>query len=276
LTPFEVRRGSSPVILGLPHTGTFVPHEISARLNAEGLRLRDTDWHIEHLYDGLLADATIVRATFHRYVIDANRDPDGVSLYPGQNTTGLVPETDFDDQPIWREGEAPTPDDTAERLAAFHAPYHAALAAEIDRVKAIHGTAILYDCHSIRSVVPFLFEGTLPDLNVGTAGGTTCDPRIEAATNGACRAAAGYTSVLNGRFKGGWTTRHYGRPAEGVHAIQMEIAQAAYLATEAPPFAYDTQKADRLRGTVLAPLLSALEALAPALANASRAEGPAR
>ncbi|KQT47414.1 N-formylglutamate deformylase [Aureimonas sp. Leaf454] len=278
MSPFEVRRGASPVILGLPHTGTDLPPEIAARLNDEGLRLRDTDWHIERLYDGLLPEATIVRATFHRYVVDANRDPDGVSLYPGQNTTSLVPETDFDDQPIWRDGKGPTPRDIAERLAAYHAPYHAALAAEIDRVKAMHGTAILYDCHSIRSVVPFLFEGTLPDLNVGTAGGTTCDPRVEAATIQACRAARGYTSVLDGRFKGGWTTRHYGRPASGVHAIQMEIAQSAYLASEAPPFAYDGAKAERLRA-VLGPLLATLEALAPDLAAAAPAhsfEGPAR
>lgn len=275
MSPFEIRRGSSPVILGLPHTGTDVPPEIAARLNEEGLRLRDTDWHVERLYDGLLPEVTTVRATFHRYVIDANRDPDGTSLYPGQNTTGLVPTTDFDGQPIWMEGKGPTPEDVAARLAAFHAPYHAALAAEIARVKAIHGTAILYDCHSIRSVVPFLFEGTLPDLNVGTAGGTTCDPRVEAAAMEACRNGPGYTSVLDGRFKGGWTTRHYGRPKEGVHAIQMEIAQSAYLATEAPPFAYDEAKATQLRA-VLGPLLEALEGLAPALAAPLSAQGPAR
>ena len=270
MNPFEIRRGSSPVILGLPHTGTFVPPEIAARLNEEGSRLRDTDWHIERLYDGLLPDATTVRATFHRYVIDANRDPEGVSLYPGQNTTGLVPETDFDNQPIWQDGQGPTPDDIAARLEAYHAPYHAALAAEIARVTALHGTAILYDCHSIRSVVPFLFEGVLPDFNVGTSGGTTCDPRVEAATIQACRRARLYTSVLDGRFKGGWTTRRYGRPKEGVHAIQMEIAQVSYLASEAAPFAYDDEKAARLRA-VLGPLLVALEALAPQLA-----EGPTR
>ncbi|QDC02161.1 N-formylglutamate deformylase [Mesorhizobium sp. 8] len=257
----EVRRGSSPVILGFPHTGTDVPADIRARLNDNGLLLADTDWHIHHLYDGLLDDATTVRATFHRYVIDANRDPAGTSLYPGQNTTGLAPETDFDGKAIWKDGEAPTAEDIAARLAEFHVPYHAALAAEIERVKALHGVAILYDCHSIRSHIPFLFEGKLPDFNIGTDMGKTCAPQIEAAAVEVTSAAQGYTSILNGRFKGGWTTRHYGRPQMGVHAIQMELAQSTHLATETVPFAYDEGKADRLR-THLKTLLRRLEVLA--------------
>ena len=244
---FELRQGASPVILGLPHTGTNMPDDVWDRLNDNGRMLADTDWHIHELYDGLLADATMVRATFHRYVIDANRDPSGASLYPGQNTTGLVPDSDFDGKPIWKSGAEPTADDIAARLRDFHAPYHAALKAEIDRVKAIHGIAILYDCHSIRSHIPYLFEGKLPDFNIGTDGCRTCDTRIEQAVVHATEAAEGYTSVLNGRFKGGWTTRHYGKPERQVHAIQMELAQSTHLSAEAPPFAYDAAKAERLR-----------------------------
>jgi formiminoglutamase len=247
MSVFHVSQGSSPIILGFPHTGTDVPADIHARLNDNGRILADTDWHIRDLYDGLLENVTTVRATFHRYVIDANRDPAGVSLYPGQNTTGLVPETDFDGVPIWKDGEAPTEADIAARIRDFHAPYHAALAAEIERVKAMHGIAVLYDCHSIRSHIPFLFDGKLPDFNIGTDSGKTCAPAIEAAAVSATAAAGGYTSILNGRFKGGWTTRHYGRPETGVHAIQMELAQSTHLATEALPFAYDAAKADRLR-----------------------------
>jgi N-formylglutamate deformylase len=243
----DIKQGTSPVILGLPHTGTEVPEAIWNRLNDNGRILADTDWHIHELYDGLLADATSVRATFHRYVIDANRDPAGVSLYPGQNTTELVPTTDFDGKPIWKAGEEPTEADIAERVAAFHAPYHAALAAEIDRVKAIHGIAVLYDCHSIRSVIPFLFDGTLPDFNVGTNLGITCAPEIEAVVENVVASASGYTHIVNGRFKGGWTTRHYGRPQDGSHAIQMELAQSTHLAAEEPPFAYDADRAARLR-----------------------------
>ncbi|MDI6837748.1 MAG: N-formylglutamate deformylase, partial [Rhizobiaceae bacterium] len=207
MTVFELTRGTSPVILAFPHTGTDVPPDIRAQLNDNGRLLADTDWHIHELYAGLLPDATTVRATFHRYVIDANRDPEGVSLYPGQNTTGLVPETNFDGVPIWKDGETPTEDDVARRLAAFHVPYHAAIAAEIERVKALHGVAVVYDCHSIRSHIPFLFEGRLPDFNIGTDMGRTCDPRIQATASEIAASAAGYTSVVNGRFKGGWTTR---------------------------------------------------------------------
>lgn len=263
---FELTRGTSPVILAFPHTGTDVPPDIRARLNDNGRLLADTDWHIHELYAGLLPDATTVRATFHRYVIDANRDPEGVSLYPGQNTTGLVPETDFDGVPIWKDGETPTEDDVARRLAAFHAPYHAALAAEIERVKALHGIAVVYDCHSIRSHIPFLFEGRLPDFNIGTDMGRTCDPRVEAAASEVAASAEGYTHVVNGRFKGGWTTRHYGRPEAGVHAIQMELAQITHLATETQPFAYDTGKAERLR-VHLKTILERIEAIALDLKN---------
>lgn len=245
MIPVEVARGDSPVVLGLPHTGTHVPDAIMADLNERGRGLDDTDWHIERLYDGLLPGATTVRATFHRYVIDANRDPSGASLYPGQNTTGLVPLTDFDGHDIWHR--APEDAEIEERRKTYHAPYHAALAAELERVKAIHGIAILYDCHSIRSEIPFLFDGVLPDFSIGTNMGATCDPAIEAVVQDVCNAAEGYSSVLNGRFKGGWTTRHYGQPTHGMHAIQMELSQATYLSAENPPWSYDSAKAERLR-----------------------------
>ena len=258
MTLVEICEGDSPVILGLPHTGTFLPAEIVARLNARGQLLADTDWHIHRLYDGLLPGATTVRATFHRYVIDANRGPDDASLYPGQNTTGLVPLTDFDGRPIWTE--PPTEDDIADRRVRYHAPYHAALSAQIDRIRTRHGVAILYDCHSIRSHIPFLFDGTLPDFNIGTNLGATCDPRIQNVVSDIVK-ATGRTWVLNGRFKGGWTTRHYGDPRNGVHAIQMELAQATHLTQESPPFDYDPEKAAQLRAT-LADILHQLAALA--------------
>lgn len=262
MTPVEVVRGDGPIVLGLPHTGTFVPDGIRALLNDRGRELADTDWHIERLYDGLLPGATTVRATFHRYVIDANRAPGDESLYPGQNTTGLVPATDFDGVPIW--ARAVMPDETAQRCVDYHAPYHAALRAELDRVRARHGVAILWDCHSIRSLIPFLFQGRLPDFNIGTNSGTTCDPRIAQITQSACQSVPGFTSVLDGRFKGGWTTRHYGNPAHGIHAIQMELAQSTHLTTESAPFAYDPAKAARLR-PILSAILSDLVALAPLL-----------
>ena len=259
MNEIEITRGDSPLVLGLPHTGTYLPGDITG-LNDTGLALADTDWHIHDLYAGLVDDITTVRTRIHRYAIDANRDPSGESLYPGQNTTTLCPLTDFDGKPLYHPGAEPGPTEIARRKAAYHAPYHAALAAELDRVKAKHGFAILYDCHSIRAHIPFLFDGTLPDFNIGTNGGATCDPRIEAATLEETR-ASGRTNVLNGRFKGGWTTRQYGRPSEGVHAIQMELAQASHLATETPPFALDPEKSAALR-PVLKRALTAIEHLA--------------
>lgn len=262
-----VERGDSPVILAFPHSGTAMPPAIADRLNDNGRLLADTDWHLWRLYEGLLPAATTVRALQHRYVVDLNRDPAGTSLYPGQNTTALVPVTDFDGKPIWREGDAPDAAEIAHRVAAVHAPYHAALSAEIARVQSLHGLALVYDCHSIRSRIPYLFEGRLPDLNIGTDMGRTCAGAIEAAALSAVAEATGYSHVLNGRFRGGWTTRHYGRPAEGLHAIQMELAQATHLATEAPPFAYDAARAERLR-----PVLRAvLERIAAAACSSAAA-----
>ncbi|PCJ82125.1 MAG: N-formylglutamate deformylase [Hyphomicrobiales bacterium] len=254
-----VEAGDSPVILGQPHGGTFVPPELLLRLNQHGKGLGDTDWHITRLYDGLLPGATTVKAEFHRYVIDANRDPGGNSLYPGQNTTSLCPTTDFDGEAIWIDGQQPSGDEIEERRQKYHAPYHEALATEIERVKAIHGYAILYDCHSIRSNIPFLFENTLPVFNIGTNDGKTCSGEIEKTVIDVCANAIGLKHVVNGRFKGGWTTRHYGQPEQSVHAIQMELAQRAYM-DEQTPWGYRADLAENLRPH-LSDMLSRLSAL---------------
>jgi formiminoglutamase len=269
--PVVVMRGESPVILAMPHVGTRVPPEIFRRLNAEGQVLRDADWRVDRLYEGLLPGATVVRATIHRYVIDVNRDPSGASLYPGQNTTGLIPLTNFDGEPIWRAGEEPDAQETARRLNRYHAAYHRALSEEVARVKATRGVAVLYDCHSIRSRIPHLFEGLLPDLNIGTNDGRTAAPKIEAAARDAA-AASGFTHVVNGRFKGGWTTRRYGAPGAGVHAIQMELAQRRYLASEEPPFDYHESEAEHLRET-LRDILAAIEEIALRMSAGDQGRG---
>ena len=266
MNPVEVHRGDSPIVLGLPHTGTHVPADIFAQLNETGQTLSDTDWHIHTLYDGLLEGATAVRATFHRYVIDANRDPEGVSLYPGQNTTDLVPLTDFNGASIW--SQTPTDNEIEARRADYHTPYHLSLEQELQRVREKHGVAILYDCHSIRSHIPFLFEGKLPDFNIGTNEGQTCAQRVQDAVWQECQRTQAYTSVVNGRFKGGWTTRHYGRPAENIHAIQMELAQSTHLKSESLPFEYDSTKAKQLREH-LRKILKSLADLAPKLGATS-------
>ncbi|MDA8747786.1 N-formylglutamate deformylase [Litoreibacter sp.] len=256
----EVTHGDSPVVLAQPHGGTFFPADLMSRLNAGGRALSDTDWHITRLYDGLLEGATVVRSNVHRYVIDANRDPSGGSLYPGQNTTTLCPVTDFDGRDIWQAGQAPSQDEVEARRVAYHAPYHDAVSEELQRVIARHGVAILYDCHSIRSEISFLFEGVLPVFSIGTNEGVTCAADIERLVKSLCDAAAPNDTVLNGRFKGGWTTRHYGQPHNGVHAIQMELAQRAYM-DEAAPWTYQQGRAATLR-PVLAEILNALDQIA--------------
>ncbi|MCV2868063.1 N-formylglutamate deformylase [Defluviimonas sp. WL0002] len=261
MKPFTVSRGDSPVILGMPHGGTWLPDDLMARLNPTGRALADTDWHIAALYEGLLPGATVVASTVHRYAIDANRDPAGVSLYPGQNTTTLCPLTDFDGNPIWQPGQEPSEDEILARCDAYHAPYHAALSAEVERVKARHGAAVVYDCHSIRSRIPFLFDGLLPVFSIGTNDGESCAKTIENAVRTRCDEAKGLDSVLNGRFKGGWTTRHYGQPRQSVHAIQMELAQRAYLSAEHAPWAYDAARAEPLRA-VLGAILTEIDTLA--------------
>lgn len=269
MSPVNVTQGAGPVILAIPHTGTEVEPATLSRLSAEGKKLRDTDWHVQRLYAALLPGATTVRATFHRYVIDANRDPSGTSLYPGQNTTGLCPTTDFDGAPIYEAGREPDAAEIGRRLEAYHAVYHRRLAKEIARVRKRHGVVVLYDCHSIRSQVPFLFDGVLPDFNIGTNSGASCAPAVEEAVAAICARAEGYTSVVNGHFKGGWTTRHYGKPEDGIHAIQMELAQSTHLASEELPFDYDADKARGLRVHLKA-ILQKLNELALTGALASR------
>lgn len=262
MNPVTVHQGSGPIVLGLPHAGTYLPEDIALKLNDNGRKLSDTDWHIDRLYSGLLPNVTSVHANFHRYVIDANRDPEGTSLYPGKNTTTLVPTSDFDGLDIW--ATLPTQSDIKSRRAAFHAPYHIALQAELERVRALHGVAILYDCHSIRSNIPFLFDDILPDFNIGTNIGMTCAAKIELLTTEICTDAAGFSMTVNGRFKGGWTTRHYGRPMNNIHAIQMELAQSTYLKDESAPWTYDQTKADQIRPH-LKSILTALADMAPSL-----------
>lgn len=255
-----VTQGAGPLILSMPHPGTGLPAEVHATLNETGRAVPDTDWHMRQLYSvAERFQPTIVEAGLSRYVIDLNRDPSGVSLYPGQATTELVPTTTFDGQPIWT-----TPPDAAEitrRREAYFQPYHEALAAEIARVKALHGWCLLWDCHSIKSVIPRLFPDTLPTLNLGTNSGTSCAAPVEAAVVKAM-AAVPFTQIVNGRFKGGWITRHYGAPHAQVHAIQMEIALSAYLAEESPPWRFGTDNAAALQGALATLIEAALDAAA--------------
>ena len=255
MEPYRFRAGTTPLVVSMPHVGTHVPAALAARHTAAARALPDTDWHVDRLYDAMLdrLGASVLQATHSRYVIDLNRPPDDTSLYPGADVTGQVPTTTFANEPIYHEGAAPAAAEVAQRRATYWQPYHDHLAAELTRVTAAHGYALLWDAHSIRSVAPRFFDGRLPDLNLGTARGQACAPSLAQALVEVLEAAEGdrFTTVLDGRFTGGFITRHYGRPAEGVHAVQMELAQRNYM-DEDPPYTFRDDLAAGLRPVLAA------------------------
>lgn len=257
--PFRFRAGTTPLLVSIPHRGTWLPQELARRMTPAACLLPDTDWHLEHLYDFLdEIGASVLEATHSRYVVDLNRPPDDADLYPGRSTTGLVPIDTFSGEAVYRSGEAPGEGEIAERVERYWKPYHDRLAQVLAGLRARHGVALLWDAHSIRSVVPRLFEGRLPDLNLGTADGRSCDPALAARLAAIAGAAPGYSSVLDGRFKGGYITRRYGRPHEGVHAVQLELALRAYMDDD-PPFAFREPLAAKLRPHLRAMLEAMLE-----------------
>jgi N-formylglutamate deformylase len=244
--PYRYRRGAGALIVSMPHVGTFIPWSVGRSLNACAARRPDTDWHLEQLYDFVdELDATVIAANYSRYVVDVNRPPDGANLYPGQDTPRLCPIDTFDRQPLYRAGE-PDSAEIAHRLETVWRPYHRRLEREIERVRSAHGAALLWDAHSITSEVPRLFPGRLADFNLGTADNTSCDPALAQALLVALRRHAVHSAVLNGRFKGGYITRRYGAPDRGVHAVQLEMAEAVYM-DERCPFAFRPDLAARVR-----------------------------
>jgi len=266
-TPWlEVTRGAAPLVVTMPHTGTEIPADLERRLASLWLARKDTDWWIERLYDfapGL--GATLIRTRISRTVIDPNRDPAGVSLYPGQATTELCPTTTFDGEPLYRGLGGLGPEEIAARRTAWFEPYHRAIAAEVARLRQRHPRVVLYDCHAIRSQIPRLFAGVLPNLNLGTHSGASCAPQLTARLEAVCD-GSDFSRVTNGRFKGGYTTRHYGRPADGVHAVQMELACRGYLREPGDrvtdldwPCAYDDSVAAPLRAVLQRVLAACLE-----------------
>jgi N-formylglutamate deformylase len=236
MTFLSVHQGDAPLIVSIPHAGTDIPADIEARLASSWLARKDADWWVERLYD-FAPDlrATVVRTTTSRTVIDVNRDPSGVSLYPGAATTELCPTTTFDGEPLYIDGLSPDTDEIVRRTATWFRPYHDRLVGEIARLRSRHPKVVLYEAHSIRSRIPRLFDGDLPNFNIGTNNGGSCAQALTAAVEAACD-ASGFSRVTNGRFKGGYSTRRHGVPADGVHAIQMELACRGYMIdSKAPP-----------------------------------------
>jgi N-formylglutamate amidohydrolase len=270
---WSLMRRDGPVIVDVPHAGIGLPDAWAARLTAAALCLPDTDWHVEKIYASIApqCEVTLMWATYSRFVVDLNRDPCGNALYPGASNTGICPISTFRDDPVYRSGMAPDATEVGRRVDQYWRPYQAQLAAEIERIKARHGYCILLDGHSIVSEVPRFFSGRLPDLNQGTADGASCAPALADAAFAVLDGAHGFTAVHNGRFKGGYITRHYGRPAEGVHALQLEMAQSCYMEERVypQPVEYDRERAAPLKN-VLQSLIETLLAWRPGLGEPAK------
>ncbi len=254
---YTLHRGTAPLLVSLPHNGSFIPKDIEARMKRPARHSADTDWHVKELYEvarGL--GASILVPVASRYVIDLNRPSDGHALYPGRKETGLVPTIQFDGNDIYRPGAEPTAEEIGERVKQWWKPYHAALLDEIRRLRKKHGRAVLWEGHSIRSHVPMLFDGRLPDFNLGTADGASCSSALQERLTALLGAQNDYSWVANGRFKGGYITRNYGRPEEGIDAVQLELSQINYMDEDS--FAYLPKKAARVQVLIEALLKACL------------------
>ncbi len=261
---FTFTPGTAPLLVSFPHAGTEIPDAIAARMTPEALQRADVDWHLPQLYAFVHAmGASTIAARFARHVIDLNRPPEDTSLYPGQDVTGLLPLDTFRKQPLYLTGQAPDAAEVQERRAVYWQPYHDRLRAELERLRALHGSVVLWDAHSIASVMPRFFAGKLPDLNLGTADGHACAPALQAAVEAemAAQSREGrqFTHISNGRFKGGHITRHYGQPENGIHALQLEMCQSTYM-DETEPFAYRPDLAAKVQPLLQRMLNAALQA----------------
>jgi len=256
---FRFTPGSVPLLLSIPHAGTDIPDEVAAQFAPSAAARADTDWHLAKLY-GFAEDMgiSVLSARWSRYLIDLNRPPEDSNLYPGQDTTGLCPVDTFAREPLYLPGREPDAQEVQRRLDRYWRPYHDQLQAELERLLALHGKVVLWDAHSIASVVPRFFEGRLPDLNFGTADDRSCALQLQGALMGVAQAQDRFSFVFNGRFKGGHITRHYGQPERGVHAIQLEMCQCLYM-DEAPPFDYPPEAAFHVQPLLRDLMAAALE-----------------
>ncbi len=245
--------GSAPLLISLPHVGTSVPADQQPRYTERALQVEDTDWFLDRLYAFALdLGASVIVPRYSRYLVDLNRPPTNTPMYAGQNNTGLCPTQHFTGEALYRAGQAPDEAEIQRRVAVYWQPYHQALRDETARIRAVHGHAVLFDAHSIRSELPWLFEGRLPQLNLGTVEGRSCAPTLRNALAAVLAAQTDYSHVVDGRFKGGHITRHYGDPAQGVHTVQLEMCWRAYM-DETPPYRWHSERA-----AAVTPLLRAL------------------
>lgn len=257
---FDFSPGNTPLLISVPHDGRQLPPQQQSRMSAAGIQIPDTDWHVAQLYDfATHLGASILTAKYSRYVVDLNRSANDEALYPGQLVTGLCPERTFSGAPIYAQGGV-SEQERASRVQQYWRPYHKKISDTLSELRQAHGYAVLWDAHSIPSVVPSLFDGELPALSLGSNDGKSCGQPAEQAV-AAIAASSNYSSVVNGRFKGGYITRHYGAPDAGVHALQMELTQRCYM--DETSLVFDEAKALSLRDTLQRMLLTYVDAAKP-------------
>lgn len=259
---YRLHTGSIPLLISMPHVGTHIPESIAAQMTPVAAHVDDTDWHLEQLYDFALGmGASLIAPINSRYVIDLNRSPSDENLYPGLNTTGLLPLDTFNEDPLYRDDNQPSEAEKEQRRERYWQPYHQALQAELARLKTLHGHVLLWEAHSIRAYIPRLFDGILPDFNFGTSNDQSAVAGLADELVHIVQENGSYTAVANARFKGGYITRHYGQPTQGIHAVQLELAQRCYM-QESRPYPYDTKRAATLRPVIQACLEHALQRMA--------------
>jgi N-formylglutamate deformylase len=258
----SLHRGVTPLLISFPHVGSDIPNEYRSRFVDRALATEDTDWHVDRLFDFAKSlGASLLIPSLSRYIVDLNRPPDNKPMYPGQNNTELCPTRFFTGDPIYKPGEAPDEAEVADRVERFWKPYHEALQAELKRIHSLHGHAVLFDAHSIKGTLPWLFAGDLPDMNVGTASATSCDRVLRAAVESVFSHQTRFSWIMDGRFKGGYITRRYGEPKNQIHAVQLEMSWRSYM-REDPPYAWDQERAARLH-PLLHELVTTLSAWVP-------------
>lgn len=256
---YTLHRGHRPLLVSVPHVGTQIPDDLAPRLVPRALAVENTDWHLDTIY-AFARDmgASLLVPKYSRFVVDLNRPPENTPMYPGANNTELCPTRFFTGDPLYQEGQAPGEDEIRQRVDRYWQPYHQALSAELRRLRSAHGHALLWDGHSIESRLPWLFEGRLPDLNLGTASGASCAPSLRRALMDALDAQGHFTHVTDGRFRGGYITRRYGRPAERIHAAQMEMCFSTYMTEERAPWTLAAPRVERDLKPVLRSLLQTM------------------
>jgi N-formylglutamate deformylase len=241
---YSLSTGNIGMLISMPHNGQHIPEGIADSMISSTTSVADTDWYMDKLYSFAQAMGIYVLSPkYSRSVIDLNRDPNGEVLYAGANNTELCPTTAFDLSPLYIEGKQPSNQEITRRVKHYWQPYHQALGDTLAKLKQQHGKVILLDAHSIMSQVPRFFSGKLPDFNFGTANGRSCSHTLLESIKKLDLTP--YSSVYNGRFKGGYITRTYGDPVNNIHAIQLELSQHTYM--DEPTSHYNEQKAARVK-----------------------------